>query len=197
MSREINRLDSVDRKQTAEPTVETGTSESVEWRDISVDTDRATETDAQSGSASDRIQVLTGEPLTIETGDVTATLVGVPQAQIDDLIYAHQRNEIVSSTYTCALFDVENTSNAPIHWISRRTKFIGSDGYTYKQANLSLNPSRLGAGCFSRQVKIEPGCRARIITLVEQLPPGVDVKKVIHTISPRGRLGNQRLAFSL
>lgn len=197
MSREINRLDPVDRKQTAEPTVETGTSESVEWRDISADTDSATEAAAQSGSVADRIQVLTGEPLTIETGDVTATLVGVAQVRIDDLVYAHQRNGIVSSIRTCALFDIKNTSNVPIHWMSRQTKFIGSDGYTYRQANLSLDPSRLGAGCFSRQVEVEPGCRARIITPVEQLPPRVDVKKVVHTISLRGRLGNQRLAFSI
>jgi len=193
----LNRLNTVDKKRAAEPTAETGASKSVEWQDLSVEKDGDTKAMTESGRVADRIQVHAGKPLTIVTGIVTATLVGVPKVRIDDLVYAHQRKQISGATRACALFDIKNTSNVPIHWTSRQTKFIGSDSYTYKQAHFSLDPSQLGAGCYPRQVEIEPGCRARVITPVEHLPKGVDIENIIQKITPRGQPGSHRLTFSL
>lgn len=215
MDRSLNRSETVDRTRAAEPTVETDTADSVGWRDISERTDRLDSVDTpdgrvdgrvqgepvgnriQDGRIEDRIRARAGEPLTIETGAVRATLVDVLQVRVDDLVYAHHRRRLGDPIRACALFDVENTANVPIRWTSRRTKFIGSDSYTYNRARVSLDPSRLGPGCYPSQVDIEPGCRARVITPVEQLPGGVDVAKVVHTVTFRGRLGNQRLTYTL
>lgn len=197
MNRDLNRLNTVDEKRATEPTAETRPSESVEWQDLSVKMDGSTDPVNKNSRVTDRIRAHAGEPLTIETGIVTATLIGVPKVRIDDLAYAHQRDRIDGPIRACALFDIKNTSSVPIHWTSRQTKFIGSDTYTYKQTHFSLDPSQLGAGCYPRQVEVEPGCRARVITPVEQLPPEVTVKKIIQTISPHGRPGSQRLTFSL
>jgi hypothetical protein len=210
-------MEDVNTESAAEPPAETESSESVEWRDISVETgtpggpesesdrlsgaesttDTTKQQESAGGHVTDRIQAHAGEPLTIETGAVTATLLGVPCVRVDDLVYAHQHEKLRGNTRACALFDIENTGSGPIHWTSRRTKFIGSDGYTYSQAHVSLDPSQLGAGCYPRQVEIEPGCRARVITPVEQLPAAVDVAKVIHTVAAHGQPGSQRLTFTL
>lgn len=197
MDRSLNRLDTVDCQRAAEPTAKTDSSESVVWRDLSDKMDGTVETKTESRRVTDRIQANAGDPLTIETGAVRATLLGVLQVRIDDLVYAHYRRRLGDPARTCALFDVENTSSVPVHWTTRRTKFIGTDGYTYNRAHISLDPSRLGAGCHPSQVEIEAGCRARVITPVEQLPATVNVRKVIQTVSPRGRPGSQRLVYSL
>lgn len=217
MDRYLNRVDAVDREGAAETTAENDSSEPVEWRDISVQSDSSVRTSSESdrfpgpdspraagGRAAsrdsrlgDRIQSLAGEPLTIKTGAVTATLIGVPAVRIDDLVYEHQREQLGGTKRQCALFDIENTGSDLINWTGRRTKFIGTDNYTYEAAHVSLDPSQLGPGCYPTQVEIEPGCRARVITPVEQLPSAVDVAKVIQTVAVRGRLGRQRLTFTL
>jgi len=195
MDRSFNRL-AVDRERAAEPTAESDSTESVGWRDLSVKT-TVDGPDTASGGVAERIQSRAGDPLTIETGAVRATLVGVPQVRVDDLVYAHHRRRLGDPVRACALFTVENTGSVPIHWTSRATKFIGTDSYTYKRADISLDPAELGAGVYPSQVEIEPGCRARVIVPVEQLPGHVDVAKVVQRVSFRGRIGTQRLTYNL
>lgn len=197
MGRSLNQLDAVDRKRADGSTAEIKSSDSVGWRDLSTKSNRATGTETANRRITDRIQQHSGESLTIETGAVRATLVGVPQVRIDDLVYTHHRDRLGNPTRACALFDVENTGRIPINWSSRQTKFIGTDRYTYRQSHISLDPAQLGAGCYPSQVEIEPGCRARVITPVEQLPPTVDVAKVIHRVDVRGRPDSQRLIYTL
>jgi len=194
MDRSPNRLTVVDRQRAAEPTAET---DSVEWRDIAATPAHGDGGETVAEDVTDRIRAHAGEPLTIETGAVRATLVGVPQVRVDDLVYAHHRRRLGEPVRVCALFDVENTGGVPIHWTTRQTKFIGSDGYTYSRAHVSLDPAQLGAGCYPSQVEIEPGSRARVITPVEQLPGAVDIAKVVQRVSLRGRIGTQRLTYTL
>jgi len=196
MDRLLNRLDAVDRKRGAEPTPKSDSSEAVGWRDLSVKTN-GSEKPATSNRITDRIRAHAGDPLTIETGAVRATLVGVPHVRVADLVYAHHRRRLGDPVRACALFDIENTGSVPINWTSRQTKFIGSDSYTYRKAHVSLDPAQLGAGCYPSQVEIEPGSRGRVITPVEQLPGPVDVAKVVQRVSFRGRLGTQRLTYTL
>ncbi len=196
MDRSLNRL-AVDRKGAAEPTGKRDSAGSVGWRDLSVRTENLEEPAIASGHITDRIRAHAGEPLTIETGAVRATLVGIPQVRVDDLVYAHHRRRLGEPVRVCVLFDIENTGSVPINWTSRQTKFIGSDSYTYKRANVSLDPAQLGAGCYPSQVEIEPGCRARVITPVERLPGPVEVTKVVQRVAFRGRLGTQRLTYNL
>lgn len=186
-----------------ETTEESGT---VEWRDLSTKEGATPATQAAATESepivtdetiTNRIQAHSGDSLTIETGMVTATLVGVPRVSIADLVYAHQQEAAATEDRPCALFVVENTSNAPIHWATRRTKFIGTDGYTYRQAHLSLDPAKLGPGTHTRTVNIEAGSRARVITPVEPLPRGVDVATVIQTVPSNEYRGNQRLRYRL
>jgi hypothetical protein len=43
---------------------------------------------------------------------------------------------------------------------------------------------------------VEPGRRARMVTLVEQLPAGVEITEVVHTVVFHGS-GSERLVFSV
>ncbi|TQQ83524.1 hypothetical protein EGH24_01665 [Halonotius terrestris] len=216
MKRSLNRAVETDEEaDRADTTGESAPPDSsaVEWRDLSAKSSApdasspATETPSPTAdttvvtdpTVTNRIRSQSGPSLTIETDMLTATLVGVPKVSIADLVYAHQRDTVADAGAVryCAMFDVENVSDAPIHWLSRRTTFIGSDGYTYEQAHVSLDSSELAPGCHTNQVVIEPRCRARVITPVEQLPQGVDIAKVVHTVPSNSDAGNQRLIYTL
>lgn len=144
----------------------------------------------------DLTQSVGGNPVSEETDKVVATLLGVVRAKIDDIVYDHDRDTAEGDTRPVALFDIENTWNRPINWRSTLTKFVGDDDYTYQPARVSIDPNRLGPGCHTGQVEIEPGCRARVVTMVEQLPPDVRVGKVVQTIAPPGT-DRQRLVFPI
>lgn len=206
MTRSRDRVVATDGENRATTTdEEPGESSSVAWRDLSTKTadnpassptaDTAVVTEP---TVTDRIRSHAGSALTIETDRLTATLVGVPKVSITDLVYSHHRDAVgdTGAVRHCAMFDVENTSDERLHWLSRRTTFIGSDGYTYDQAHVALNSAELAPGCHTNHVVIEPRCSARVITPVEQLPQGVDVAKVIHTVALTDA-PNQRLTYTL
>ena len=185
------------RKADSEPTADS--SEGVEWRDISRESPPTTPTATEpSASVTGRIRAQAGESLTIEAEGITVTLVGVPKVALDDLIYAHQQPSAADGETTryCALFDIENTGDTPLHWLSRRTTFIGTDGYTYGRASVALDSAQLAPGCHTNHVQIEPRCRARVITPVEKLPDGVAVSAVVQTVAVNGG-SNQRFRFTL
>jgi hypothetical protein len=140
--------------------------------------------DAVSGSLSSR------ETVTVASDSARATLVGVPRVDIEEFVYDHQVDS--GGQQPVALFDVENTSDSPLRWQSSRTQFIGDDEYTYGPARASLDPSSLGPGCHTRQVEVQPGRKARIVTLVESLPANVEVVEVVHSLG-----SNERLVFTL
>ena len=138
-----------------------------------------------------------GQPVTVSTDVLSATLLGVPWIAVDEFVYRHQLGpQTDGDTRQSALFDIENTSDRPIRWDHKKTSFIGSDGYTYRGAHLSLDPARLGPGCHTRSIDIEPGCRARVMTLVERLPEGVEVARVVHSV-PSMHHPDRRLTFDL
>jgi len=138
------------------------------------------------------------DPTTVETDSVSATLVGVPRIDPREFVYAHQLDPTREEhPRPVALFDLENRTDRLLRWRSACTKFIGTDEYTYQPARLSLEPEQLGPGCHTRQVELEPGSKARMITLVEALPRGVEVAKVVQTIPRRGAAQNERLAFAV
>lgn len=162
------------------------------------------ETPAQAGvsekpeTLADAVANVATRPKTVDTEAVTATLVGIPELELEEFVYAHQLPQAeTNETRPVALFDLENNSTQPLRWRSARTKFIGSDQYTYQAAHLSLEPSQLGAGCHTRQVEIEPQSKARMVTMVERLPAGVEVSKIVQTIARRSPAENERLVFSL
>jgi len=137
-----------------------------------------------------------GQPMTVSTDSLSATLLGVPQVAVDEFVYRHQQGQTDGDTRQSALFDIENTSDRPLRWDHNKTSFIGTDGYTYRAAHLSLDPARLGPGCHTRSVDIEPGCRARVMTLVERLPEGVEVARIVHSVPSRHH-PDRRLTFDL
>lgn len=138
-----------------------------------------------------------GESVTVSTDAVSATLLGVPRIAVDEFVYRHQLGpQTDGDTRQSALFDIENTGTRPIRWDHKKISFIGTDGYTYRGAHLSLDPARLGPGCHTRSVEIQPGCRARVMTLVERLPEGVEVARVVQSIPSRHH-PNRRLTFDL
>jgi hypothetical protein len=148
-------------------------------------------------SLAEAVERSAGRPSTVETRGLTATLVGVPRIDLAEFVYDHQLDPAEEGrTRPVALFDLENTSERPLRWRDARTAFVGDDDYPYQPAHLSLDPAALGPGCHTRQVEIEPGRRARLVTLVEELPAGVEVSEVVHTHSTR-RGEDQRLVFSV
>jgi len=140
---------------------------------------------------------LSGRSITVDTESITATLIGVPRVGIHEFVYDHQLGvgHAPDETRQVAMFDLRNTGQYPVKWRSSRTRFIGTDGYTYQPAQLSLDPSRLGPGCHTRQVEIEPQRRARVVTLVEQLPDDVEVAEVVQKLTTFG--DSQRLTFAV
>jgi|GEM_PF-1900803 len=151
----------------------------------------------ENNTVSDIAESLGGQSVTVETDSITATLVGVPEIDLHEFVYDHQLtvDHDPDERRTVVMFDLENTGKYPVKWRTSRTRFIGTDGYTYQPSQLSLDPSRLGPGCHTRQVEIEPNRRARVVTLVEQLPSGVELAEVVHKITPLGE--SQRLAFAV
>lgn len=148
-------------------------------------------------SLADAVAQSAGRPSTVETRGLTATLVGVPRVDLAEFVYDHQVDRAEDGqTRPVALFDLENTSDRPLRWRDARTTFVGDDEYTYQPAHVSLDPAALGPGCHTSQVEIEPGRRARLVTLVEELPRGVEVSEVVHTLTHR-RGEDQRLVFSV
>ncbi|MXR50517.1 hypothetical protein GRX03_02700 [Halovenus sp. WSH3] len=156
-------------------------------------------TDSQSGpeTLADAVSRTATSPTTVESRSVSATLVGVPQIDLRDFVYAHQLDPGEDDPRQVALFDIENRTDQRLRWRSARTKFIGTDEYTYGPAQLSLEPAQLGPGCHTRQVELEPNSKARMVTLVERLPRGVEVAKVVQTIPRRGAAQNERLVFAV
>jgi hypothetical protein len=154
------------------------------------DTTPSSISDAVSGSLSRR------DAVTVESDSARATLVGIPTIDIEEFVYSHQADE--GGTHPVALFDVENTTDSPLKWQTSRTQFVGDDEYTYQPARLTLDPSQLGPGCHTRKVELPPGRRARVVTLVEALPPGVEIAEVVHSLPAQSGLGGrERLVFTL
>ena len=159
--------------------------------------DQREQTGSGPSTINDVTESLSGRSVTDEASSISATLMGVPRVNVHDFVYDHQLGveHDPDETRSIAMFDLENTGQYPVKWRSSRTRFIGTNGYTYQPSQLSLDPSRLGPGCHTRQVEIEPDRRARVVTLVEQLPAGVEVVEVVHKVSTYG--DSQRLTFSV
>lgn len=133
------------------------------------------------------------------TEDMTVALVGLPRVELSEFVYSHQlpSGPDEQPIRQVALFDIENRGTGPLRWQAAKTKFIGTDGYTYRQAHESLDPAKLGPGCHTRQIEVEPGRKARFVTLVEELPPGVEIAEVVQTVPGRGRRESRRLELSV
>ena len=161
--------------------------------------ERSDQTDTPTTtSLADAVAQTATHPTTVETRSLSATLVGVPRVELEEFVYPHQLDPgSQEGPRPVALFDIENRSDQRLRWRSARTKFIGSDEYTYQPARLSLEPDQLGPGCHTRQVELEPGSKARMVTLVEQLPQGVDVARVVQTVPRAGAAQDERLVFAV
>jgi hypothetical protein len=154
---------------------------------------------SQADSLAEAVAQTATRPTTVDTGALSATLVGVPRIDLQEFVYAHQLDPSGpdQAQRPVALFDLENQTDQRLRWRSARTKFIGTDEYAYQPAQLSLEPTQLGPGCHTRQVELEPRSKARMVTLVEKLPQGVEVAKVVQTIPRRGAAQNERLVFAV
>lgn len=149
------------------------------------------------GTLADAVAGAATNPATAETESLTATLVGIPELELGEFVYPHQLSDPeTEETRPVALFDLENRSDRPLRWRSARTKFVGDDRYTYRAAHVSLEPDSLGPGCHTRQVEIEPGYRARMVTMVERLPRDVEIVEVVQTVARRAPAEDERLVFS-
>lgn len=181
---DVSNTSDLDRSRTEESSIHSSAHQS---------TNDGTET------VEDLVRSLPDESRTVETGSVAATLLGVPHVSVREFVYDHRLDSSVDpgETRPIVLLDVHNTGRRPLRWQANRMKILGDDDYTYSPSSLTLDPASLGPGCHTRQVEIEPGRRARVVTLVEALPPGVTVDEVIQTLVPRGGTQSQRLAFSL
>lgn len=159
--------------------------------------DRTESGASRARTVTDLAESLAGRNVTVDTESISATLIGVPRVDIHDFVYDHQLGvgHEPDETRSIAMFDLENTGQYPVTWRCTRTRFVGTDGYTYQPSQLSLDPSQLGPGCHTRQVEIDPNRRARVVTLVEQLPAGVEVAEVVHKLTTYG--DSQRLTFAV
>jgi len=140
---------------------------------------------------------LSGRSTAIETDTVSGTILAVPQVELGTVVYDYQLDaDEGTDRRPLVLFDLENTGQKPLRWNPGRTRFLGTDDYTYQSATLSLDPDQFGPGCHTRSVTIEPGRRARVVTLVEDLPDGVEIEGIVHRL--RGSdTGDGRIEITL
>lgn len=137
-------------------------------------------------------------PIACDRDPVRATLVGLPRVELGECVYPHEIDaDEADATRTIALFDVENTGREILRWQTGQTTFVGTDDYTYTTSRRSLDPAQFGPGCHTRYVDIQPGKRARVVTLVEELPAGVEVAEVVHRLPANGSMASQRLVFAV
>ena len=131
---------------------------------------------------------LAGRSAAIRTDGISGTILAVPNVELGAVAYDHQLDAAEEAQQRpLILLDLENTGDEPLRWNPNRTRFLGTDDYTYQPSSLSLDPDRFGPGCHTRSVTIEPGRRARVVTLIEELPAGVEIETVVHRLR-RGRI---------
>jgi len=134
---------------------------------------------SDSGLAEQR----SGRSAAIETDAVSGTVLAVPKVELGTVVYDYQLDAVdETDRRPLVLFDLENTGEEPLRWTPGRTRFLGTDDYTYQPSKLSLDPDQFGPGCHTRSVTIEPGRRARVVTLVEELPDGVEIQGLVHRL---------------
>lgn len=164
----------------------------VEWRDLSVDTETV---DGSNGP--DESLLPDG---TTRAGSTTATLVAVEPREIQALAYTHQLETLAeppSARRLTAHFEITNTGSQPVHWLGSRTTAVGTDGTEYRQAAFDVDMSKLTAGWQPKQAVIEPQRTELVITPLEQLPPDVGISRIVQTIASSDPPEIARLEFSV
>jgi hypothetical protein len=159
----------------------------VDFHDSGGEPSRET-TDPVGRSNAELAGQLAGRSAAIEHDSVSGTVLAVPSVELESVAYDHQLDAAdTAQKRPLVLLDLENTGEEPLRWNPSRTRFLGTDDYTYQPSSLSLDPDRFGPGCHTRSVTIEPGRRARVVTLIEELPAGVEIEAVVHRFR-RGRI---------
>lgn len=127
------------------------------------------------------------EQLFINGNYLTLALLRLSDRDVSDIVYDHQIPEVENTVRKVAIFHVRNTSDRVLSFYpAAATSIIGSDGFTYGYStNLQMNP--LGKslpkrmGC--QDTHLEPGARTNHIVIIEELPEGVSVDRVVYTQS--------------
>lgn len=122
--------------------------------------------------------------ITVEGDYLTASVIGLQHdAEIRDIVFTHMLDENPNPLRTVILYDLENTSDQVIMWHADYSKYIGSDSYTYDRSDYLVDDSRVGSRWKTFSVEIEGGTRCRFIEIVEKMPEGVTLSKIVHTLS--------------
>jgi hypothetical protein len=137
-----------------------------------------------------------GDPergLTIEGDYLTASVIGLQHnADIRDIVYEHTIEERPGHHRTVILYDLHNISDQVLAWRSTYgSKYIGTDGYTYEHSEYLVDDSRIQPPWTGFSVELEGGARGKMIEIVEQMPEGIKLEKIIHKLSihAKGRVG--------
>lgn len=124
--------------------------------------------------------------LVIEGDYLELALIGLFQTDVEDIVYDHQVEEATNTERMICIFHARNISDRVLGWYPEvNTKFIGDNGrqYTY-ETNLQIPPPPTGMADLpthlkSFEVELEPSTHANHITIIEELPDGVKIDRVV------------------
>lgn len=122
--------------------------------------------------------------ISVEGDYFTATIIGIQHnADIRDIVFEHQLSERNGHHRTVILYDLHNTSDQVIYWTIEDSKYIGDDSYTYTHSEYYVDESSINNPWKGTSVEIEGGTKSKFIEIVEKMPEGVTLSKIIHTLS--------------
>lgn len=133
--------------------------------------------------------------LVIEGEYLTLALAGLIRDDVSNIVFPYQAKEAENTERWIAFFHAYNKSNQLLGWsLDAKTKFIGSDEYSYQYEGDLMIPNKkarvvpsanvdLPSHLESQSAELEPGVRADGIVVVEKLPLEVTIEKVVYTQS--------------
>jgi len=132
--------------------------------------------------------------LIIEGEYLTLALTGLIQTDVSDIVFPYQAKKVDDTVRWVAFFHAYNKSDQLLKWTLSKTKFVGSDEYSYQHEGDLMVPSKkarvvpstnvdLPSHFESMSAELEPGVRADGIVVIEKLPPEVSIERVVCTQS--------------
>lgn len=124
------------------------------------------------------------DDLTIEQGPMRASLLGLFQTDVSELIYDHEQDGVRTDDHYLCLVHLENISEYVQPWRSDGLVFIASDGQSYSSLRADKMPidsiSPLANQFSINYQDMQPNTWTLGVAIPEELPQEVDIEKVIY-----------------
>lgn len=130
------------------------------------------------------------DDLTIEQGPMRISLLGLFRTDVSELIYDHEQEGVRTEDRYLCILHLENLSEYVQPWRSDNLVFIASDGQSYSALRADKMPidsiSPLANQFSINYQDLEPNTWTLGVAIPEELPPKVDIEKVVYKHNVHG-----------